>query len=227
MSGRTKYTSEEKYEILMEYLNGASSIQEIHIKYSVSVYAFYKWRYNYETYGIDGLKESKIYKKYSRELKEQVVLEYLSGQYSQGELVKRYELTDKSVLKRWINNYNSHREVTAKPKGMRKSMTKARSTSLRERIEIAQYCINHKNNYKHTAESYKVSYLQVYQWVKKYESGGENALQDTRGKKKTETELTPEEKMKLQIKRLENENERLRAENEFLKKLEELERRRY
>jgi transposase len=227
VSGRTKYTAEEKYEILMEYVNGDNSIQEIHIKYSISAYAFYKWRYNYERYGIDGLRESETYKKYSRELKEQVVLEYLSGRYSQRELVRKYELTDKSVLKRWINNYNSHREVTAKPKGMRKSMTKGRSTSLRERTEIVQYCIDHKNNYQHTAEEYKVSYQQVYQWVKKYESGGENALQDTRGKKKAETELVPEEKMKLEMKRLEVENERLRAENAFLKKLEELERRRY
>lgn len=210
----------------MEYKNGSRSIQEIHAKYEISVYAFYKWRYNYEKYGVDGLKESETCKKYSRELKEQVVLEYLSGKYSQGELVKKYELTDKSVLKRWINNYNSHREVTAKPKGMRKSMTKGRSTSLRERIEIVQYCIDHKNNYQHTAEMYKVSYQQVYQWVEKYESGGENSLQDTRGKK-NETKLTPEEKMKLEMKRLAAENERLRAENAFLKKLEELERRRY
>ena len=227
MSGRTKYTAEEKYEILMDYENGTSSIQELCINYSISAYAFYKWRYNYEKYGVDGLRESKTYKKYPRELKEQVVLQYLSGKYSQRELVEKYELTDKSVLKRWITNYNSHREVTVKPKGMRKSMTKGRGTSLREKIEIVQYCINHKNNYHHTAAEYKVSYQQVYQWVKKYESGGENALQDTRGRKKNETELTPEEKIKLEIKRLEAENERLRAENAFLKKLEELERRRY
>ncbi|OAA83689.1 transposase [Clostridium coskatii] len=227
MSRRTKYTVEEKYKILMEYKNGSKSIQEIHTKYMVSVYAFYKWRYNYEKYGVDGLRESKTCKKYSKELKEQVVLEYLSGKYSQGELVKKYEITDKTVLKRWLNNYNSHREVTAKPKGRRNSMTKGRSTSLEERIEIAKYCIEHNNNYQQVAEAYQVSYQQVYQWVKKYKFGGENALQDTRGKNKIESELTPEEKMKLEMKKLETENERLRAENAFLKKLEELERRRY
>jgi len=207
-------------------LNGSRSIQDIHTKYKIRLYAFYKWRYNYETYGVDGLRESRTWKKYSRELKEQIVLEYISGKYSQGELVKKYGLTDKTVLKRWINNYNSHREVTAKPKGMRKSMAKGRSTSFKERIEIVQYCINYNNNYQQAADTYQVSYQQVYQWVKKYESGGENALQDARGKK-SEAELTPEEKMKLEMKRLEAENERLRAENAFLKKLEELERRRY
>ncbi|MFD2776702.1 helix-turn-helix domain-containing protein, partial [Ornithinibacillus salinisoli] len=73
---------------------------------------------------------------------------------------------------------------------------------------------------------YKVTYQQVYQWVKKYETKGAEALKDNRGRTKSETELSPEEKMTLQMKRLELENERLRAENLFLKKLEEIERRR-
>jgi transposase InsO family protein/transposase-like protein len=207
VSRRTKYTVEEKYKILMEYKNGSRSIQEIHAKYKISVYAFYKWRYNYEKYGVDGLKESETYKKYSKELKEQVVLEYLSGQYSQGELVKKYEITDKTVLKRWINNYNSHRKVTAKPKGMITSMAKGRKTTLKERIEIAQYCIDHNNNYQQAAKIYQVSYQQVYQWVKKFELSGEVALNDARGKNKIEGEMTAEERIKLEA-----ENERLRAE---------------
>jgi hypothetical protein len=66
----------------------------------------------------------------------------------------------------------------------------------------------------------------VYQWVKKYEDGGDEALKDKRGRKKEEAELTAEDKINLQIKKLERENERLRAENLFLKKLEEIERRR-
>ncbi|KMY50005.1 helix-turn-helix domain-containing protein [Peribacillus loiseleuriae] len=61
---------------------------------------------------------------------------------------------------------------------------------------------------------------------RKYEVNGEEALQDKRGRKKEEYELTAEEKFKLDMKHLERENERLRAENAFLKKLEELERRR-
>jgi transposase len=40
-------------------------------------------------------------------------------------------------------------------------------------------------------------------------------------------ELSPEEKIKLEMKKLERENERLRAENAFLKKLEGIERRRH
>lgn len=58
------------------------------------------------------------------------------------------------------------------------------------------------------AETYGVSYQQVYQQVKRYEDGGDEALQDRRGRKKTEQELSPEEKMKLEMKKLEKENER-------------------
>ena len=82
------------------------------------------------------------------------------------------------------------------------------------------------NDYKQTADNYNVSYEQVYQWVKKYEAGSESALKDRRGRKKPEEELTLEDRAKLLMKKLEVENERLRAENAFLKKLEELERRR-
>ena len=40
---------------------------------------FETWRYKYERYGIDGLKESKTWRQYSKELKGQAALEYLSG----------------------------------------------------------------------------------------------------------------------------------------------------
>ncbi|EKQ57049.1 MULTISPECIES: helix-turn-helix domain-containing protein [unclassified Clostridium] len=227
MSKRSKYAEEEKYNILMDYDNGVGSIQEICIKYNISISTFYQWRYKYEKHGLDGLKESRKSQKYSKEIKERALKDYLSVKYSQTEISKKYGISNRSVFKLWINKYNGHREITATPKGMRKSMTNGRTTSLSERIEIVQYCIAHNNDYHKAAETYQVSYNQVYQWVRKYESGGENALQDARGRKKPEAELTPEDRIRLEMKRLEAENERLRAENAFLKKLEELERRRY
>lgn len=49
------------------------------------------------------------------------------------EIAKRYEITNRSVFKLWVNKYNSHREITAKPKGLKQSMTKGRTTSLNEK----------------------------------------------------------------------------------------------
>jgi transposase len=99
--------------------------------------------------------------------------------------------------------------------------------TLEERIAIVKYCIGNNKNYQLTAEIFDVSYQQVYGWVRKFEEYGEDALVDKRGRNKVESELTVEEKIKLAMKRIEKENERLKAENAFLKKLQELEGRRY
>src|SRR5699024_2698021 len=104
-------------------------------------------------------------------------------------------------------------------------MAKGRKTSLEERIEIAKYCINQNKNYQDTSKVYKVSYQQVYQWVRKFEELGEDGLIDRRGQAKLELSL--EDKEKLEMRKLKKENERLRMENDFLKKLQELERGEY
>ncbi|MFD1448989.1 helix-turn-helix domain-containing protein [Oceanobacillus profundus] len=103
-------------------------------------------------------------------------------------------------------------------------MTKGRKTTWEERIEIAVYCLENEKDYQEATDKYKVSYQQVYQWVKKYETKGVEVLKDNRGRTRSESELSQEEKNKLEMKRLEFENERLRAELAYLKKLEKIER---
>ena len=150
----------------------------------------------------------------------------LSGKLSPIEIAQKYEISSKSTVLNWVNKYNCHREIKATAKGLH-SMTKGRSTSWIERIEIVLFCIAHNHDYQQTSEVHEVSYQQVYLWLKKYVSGGEDALKDRRGRNKDEEELTPEEKIMIELKKLKADNERLRAENLFLKKLEELERRRF
>lgn len=225
MSKRCKYTAEEKYKILKTYEDGIGSMREIVSMYQTDRRTFKEWQFLYEKYGINGLRESTTWKKYSEELKKQAVNDFLSGKNSMTEIIHKYEISSRAVLRRWINRHNGHRELTASGKGMSRSMTKGRSTSWKERIEIVQYCIANNNDYQNATETYHVSYQQIYQWVRRYESDGEEALRDRRGRKKDEDELSPEDRIKLTVKRLNAENERLRAENAFLKKLEELERR--
>jgi len=108
---------------------------------------------------------------------------------------------------------------------MSQAMAEGRKTTFEERIEIVDYCLKHQKNYQLAAHTYGVSYQQVYQWTKKFETNGAEGLRDRRGCTKDEVKLTVEEKLKLEIQRIERENEHLRAENLFLKKLEEIERR--
>jgi transposase len=220
------YTPKFKLEVLQAWENGSFTLAEIVKQYKVSRSTIRKWKYSFDTFGSEGLKESLTWKKYTKDIKLLAVSDSLSGKYSLLEVVRKYEISSHSVLLKWIKKYNSHSELKDTSQGRANSMTKGRKTTWEERIQIVLDCLRNGNDYQEAANTYNVSYQQVYQWVKKYEDGGDEALKDKRGHKKEEAKLTPKEKINLQMKRLERENERLRAENLFLKKLEEIERRR-
>ena len=62
--------------------------------------------------------------------------------------------------------------------------------------------------------------------IKKYQEKGEAGLLDRRGKRRPPAEYSEEEKAAAKLRKLEVENRRLQMENDFLKKLNELEGRR-
>ena len=141
--------------------------------------------------------------KYSEELKKQAVKDYISGAGSYETLRKKYGLLSTKQLRNWVKWYNGHKEKkqnrTAKGEIY---MTKGRKTTREERVEIVAFCIEHGKDYGLTAETYKVSYYQIYMWVRKYEDKGVAGLTDRRGKAKPEEEMS--------------ESERLRQENRIL-----------
>jgi len=101
-------------------------------------------------------------------------------------------------------------------------MTKGRKTTQEERAEIVAFCIKHNKDYGLTVETYKVSYQQIYSWVRKYEEGGVDRLKDNRGRTKPIEEMTEIEKLKAEMKILQAKNEQLEIENLFIKKLQDL-----
>ena len=105
-------------------------------------------------------------------------------------------------------------------------MTKGRKTTFDERVEIVQYCIAHDHNYAGTSEKYHVSYQQARNYTVKYEAGGVEALRNKRGKRKDPDDMNELEKLRAEVKILRAEKERAQMEASFLKKLEEIERRR-
>ncbi len=224
--GRSKHPLELKLHILQLFEKGNYSINELCERFSLNHQTLYSWKMKYEASGRDGLHEATSCKFYSKELKLAAVEDYIQRNYSQMEVLAKYEISSTSVLKRWVKKYTSHSEIKDSGKGMSQAMTEGRKTTFGERIEIVEYCLKHQKNYQLAAHTYGISYQQIYQWTKKFETNGEEGLRDRRGRTKDEVELTIEEKMKLEIQRIKRENERLRAENLFLKKLEEIERRR-
>jgi len=194
-------------------------------KFGVNRTTLQKWQRSYKLWGYEGLGHRSRYKSYSAELKLQAVKDYLEGKLSQYQIIDKYEIASTKQLYNWIKKYNGHMRLSTYTGGT-KTMTKGRSTTWQERIDIVLYCLANGQDYTNTAKQFQVSYQQVYGWVRKYETGGQDALQDGRGRTKAPEELTEADQQKLAMKKLEYENERLRTENAFLKKLQEFERRR-
>ncbi|WP_431308871.1 transposase [Halalkalibacter flavus] len=78
------------------------------------------------------MKESSTRKPYTRELKQSAISDYLSGNYSLREVARKYELTNESVLKLWINKYNSQREIKDTSKGRTSTITKGSEATWNE-----------------------------------------------------------------------------------------------
>ena len=100
-----------------------------------------------------------------------------------------------------------------------------RKTTQEERISIVEYCIAHGNDYAGTSKKYNCSCGQVYTWVRKYQEKGIDGLKDGRGKNKSGTELSEVEQLKAEKRMLEAELKQKQMEIDFLKKLEDVERR--
>jgi len=220
----SKHTLNERIDAVLHVRDRMKSVNTVAREYQVDKNTIKSWVRKYENDGVDGLKASRTWKKYSKELKVKAVEFYQNGGGSLRDTCKKFNISDPSVLRRWIKLYTSGKKIKSTDKG-RVKMTKGRKTTLRERIEIVQYTIANDRNYQEAADKYQVSYQQVYGWVRKYEKDGEQGLEDRRGKSlDSKPVLTEEEKLQLRIKELEHRNQYLEAENGLLKKLKEIER---
>lgn len=226
MGRKNKISPEEKLKAVKEYLNNEGSFQRIATKYGVTTTPFRKWLAKYKSMGeATFIKSSNNH--YSSEFKTQVVMSYLHGEGSLQDLAVKFKIPSQDSVRQWVLKYNGYEELKASGTGGRSIMTKGRKITYGERIEIVKYCIEHQNNYADAAQKYQVSYQQVYSWTTKYEKNGIEAFLDKRGKMKSEIEMSEFEKLKAQNKLLEAENKRKQMEIDFLKKLDEIERRRY
>lgn len=224
MPHKGRLPAEEKVQIVEAYLSSEMGATAIKDRYAIGWTTLRAWVQRYELRGAIGFLETGINRKYAAEIKCAAVREYLNGQGSLKEICKKYDISDAKLLRQWIKRYNSHGNFKQPNSGGVIYMTKGRSTTLEERIEIVGYCIANNKDYGKTVEQYGVSYQQIYGWVRKYEKDGPDALVDRRGKGKDESSMTELEKLQAQLKLKEAENLRLQMENDLLKKLEALER---
>ena len=221
-----KYTPQDKIEIVQGYLDGKFSLTQKaqELGYSATPGCFKRWVQIYQQHGPEGLYPTVGNRTYTKEFKMYVVEAYLRGDGSAFELAAKYKISTADILLRWVRLYNTHKELTDYiPKREVYMAESRRKTTLDERKEIVEYCLNHNRDYKGAAEIYDVSYSQVYSWVKKYDAIGEEGLTDKRGRRKSDDELDELERLRRENLRLKRQLEERDMLVELLKKVKEFE----
>ena len=166
MSNPHRYSAAEKLAILDDLEKGQSTLWGIANKYDIHKKTLLGWRHRYELYGYSGLEIRTHNQNYSTDLKIRAVQDYLSGNGSHSQIIDKYRIASDKQLREWIKKYNSHSRFKSCEGGRISAMTKGRSTTWQERIDIVLNCLSRNYNYQITSQDFRISYQQVYQWVK-------------------------------------------------------------
>jgi transposase-like protein len=220
-----RFSIEDKMSAVKRHLENGESCKRIAGSIGADDETVREWCRNYQVMGIDAFTRTH-HRKYTLEFKTNAVESYLTGKGSIFDTCRVFEIPSRGQLQRWIKEYNSH-ELKASPGGkVNMTKKKGRKTTLQERIDIVIDHIESGMSYAETAEKYDVSYQQVYQWIQKYKANGIDGLVDRRGHSKPVEEMTDMEKLRAENRMLKAQLERKELENIFLKKVDEIERRR-
>ena len=228
MGRKSKYSKEVKLSIVKRYLNSEGLIESLAGEINCGCSVLFRWIKKYQAFGVNAFDTSCKNTSYKKDFKERIVLDYLNGGGSYDDLATKYHILSSSTIIKWVKDYNSHIELKDYiPGGEDIYMAKSRKVNKEERIEIVKYCLEHDLDYKTTAKVFETTYANVFNWVKKYKEKGEDGLGDKRGRHKTDEEVDEMTLLKRQLKQKEHELEMALLEVRLLKKLDEIERRRY
>ena len=226
----SKYSNKIKINACREYLEGELSHKEICLKYGIhynekkQTSQIYKWLHKYRVVGENAFMCKSGNNLYTSEFKVEVAECYLSGYGSFEEVAAKYKIPSSTTVRQWVLSYNANRTLKDYiPKREVYMADARRKTTIEERKEIVEYCLSHNRNYKGTASLYDVSYSQVYSWVKKYDTNGEEGLLDKRGRHKTDDEVDELERLRRENKRLKRQLEENDMVVQLLKKVKEFE----
>lgn len=221
-----KYSKEFKLKVVLDYLEGKTSginVLDPTGKYYIHNTRVYEWVGKYQAYGESGLDRKVKNNRYSKEFKEQAVSDYLSGNYSYIDLMIKYNIPSHQTIQNWVMRYTKGEELNDYLPRAEVYQMAPKKTTLEERLEIVEKCLEADKNYKEIAHLYGVSYTQVYQWTQKYLKEGKEGLLDRHGKRKVEETLSIVERQERRIKQLEQLTKKLQKDNEILKKVRALE----
>ena len=221
---KSPHTKEWKIAIIKKDLKGEGSYESITNAYGIGKTTLKGGVHRYKEQGDAGFYRTAGNAHYSKEFKMMCVEAVLRGEGSVDDIVAKYNISDRKVLRSWIMKYNANMELKDYEPKREVYMAEARrKTTREERKEIVEYCISHGNDYKGTASRDDVSYSQVYSWVKKYRESGEEGLEDRRGHHKSDDEVDELERLRRENQRLKRQLEERNMLCELLKKVKEFE----
>jgi transposase-like protein len=207
-----------------EYLAGEGSYKAIAAANGIGKKTLEEWVQKFREQGEEAFAVRQGNAHYSREFKIHCVEAVLRGEGGVDDIVAKYNISSRSVLRQWILRYNANQELKDYDPKREVYMAGARrKTTLEERREITEYCISHNKDYKGTAARFDVSYSQVYSWVRKYLENGEDGLTDRRGHHKSDDEVDELERLRRENLRLKRQLEEQSMVAELLKKVKEFE----
>ena len=222
---KSPHTPEFRAKVSQEYLDGIGSYRFLAERYHIGKKTLQEWVAKFRIYGIDAFITQAGNTSYSSDFKMMCVEAVLSGEGSVDDIVAKYNVSSREVLRNWIKLYNTNKELKDYDPKREVDMADARrKTTLEERKEIVEYCIAHNRDYKGALSKYGVSYSQIYSWVKKYEALGADGLTDKRGHRKTNEEVDELESLRRENLRLTRQLEEKDMVVELLKKVKEFER---
>jgi transposase-like protein len=222
MGRKSKFSKEIRVQACEDYLSSKKSANQISDELSIYISTIGKWVNAYKTYGQTAFDIKPRNKSYSRQLKLQVVKEYLIGGESLESIALKYNISSKAMVSRWVMLYNNGKEIKDyNPKGEVYTM-KARHTTFEERFEIVKFVLDHDKDYKLAAEKFLLPYSLVYQWVQKYIKKGEETLKyQKKGPKQIDyipEDISEKDKLFRENELLRRQLEYVKLENEVLKK---------
>ena len=175
-------------------------------------------------------------KSYTFEFKLKVVMDYLNNEGGYGFLARKYEISQESLVRNWVNSYTEFGV-----EGLRKQM-KNNQYSSEFKLSVLKYRKLHELSYRETANHFNINnYSMLVNWQRKFDEEGLAGLEnkkrgrprkdmsndktiDKSSKKVNEYALDEplSESERKELKRLREENEYLRMSLEVEKKLQAL-----
>src|SRR5699024_1179211 len=157
--------------------------------------------------------------KYSEEFKLKIIKEYLKGSLGYKLLAKKYQIPHESSIKSWVRNYKEYglTGISTRPSPV--------VYTVQFKLTVLQFMQRTCSSYPDAAIKFGMkSHSPIIQWKKDFEKGGIEGLNPKRKgrpsmSKKYQSKQKSQDKESSQVERLEHENELLRLEVAYLKKL--------